>query len=146
MLKASRILVPIDFSDYSARALDCAKTLAEKFNASLHLLTVVPDPFALPNPGPMYVPVSPEYVDGLRRDAESHLRGLLTQSEQAQFRAESAVAFGDPYQEISDYVQRASIDLIVMGTRGRGGIAHMMLGSVAEKVVRTAPCPVVTVR
>jgi universal stress protein A len=146
MLKATRILVPIDFSDYSERALDCAKTLADKFNASLHLLTVVPDPFSLPTPGPLYVPVSPGYVEGLRRDAEAQLRALLTQAEQRQFRAESAVAFGDPYREISDYVQRASIDLIVMGTRGRSGVAHVMLGSVTEKVVRTAPCPVLTVR
>jgi len=62
-----KILVPVDFSEHSKRALACAKTLEERFEASLHLLTVVPDPFALPNPGRWYVPVAPEYVDGLPR-------------------------------------------------------------------------------
>ena len=146
MMTASRILVPVDFSGHSTRALDCAKTLAGKFGASLHLLTVVPDPFVLPNPGPLYVPLPPDYRDGLRQDAESHLRQLLTTPEEAQFNAQSAVAFGDPCQEILDYVKRASIDLIVMGTHGRGGVAHAFIGSVAEKIVRTAPCPVMTVR
>lgn len=141
-----KILVPVDFSEHSKRALACAKALAEKFDASLHLLTVVPDPFALPNPGRWYVPVSPEYVDGLRKDAESHLRELLTAAEHARFRTESAVAFGNAYAEILDYVKHAAIDMIVIGTHGRGQPAHALLGSVAEKVVRTAPCPVLTVR
>lgn len=146
MMTATHILVPVDFSEHSARALDCAKTLAQKFGASLHLLTVVPDPFVLPDPGPWYVPLPESYAEGLGQDAESHLRGLLTTAEQTQLRAKSAVAFGDPYREILDYVKRASIDLIVMGTHGRGGVAHALMGSVAEKVVRTAPCPVLTVR
>ena len=146
MMTATRILVPVDFSDHSRRALDCAKTLAEKFDASLHLLTVVPDPFVLPNPGPWYVPLPPNYRDGLRKDAEAHLRELLAPADQTRFRAELAVVFGDPYAEIADYMKRASIDLVVMGTHGRGGLAHAVLGSVAEKVVRAAPCPVLTVR
>jgi nucleotide-binding universal stress UspA family protein len=59
MMTGNRVLVPVDFSEHSARALDCAKTLAEKFVASLHVLTVVPDPFVLPDPGPWYVCHSP---------------------------------------------------------------------------------------
>lgn len=145
-MTASRILVPVDFSEHSGRALDCAKTLAGKFGASLHLLTVVPNPFTLPDPGPWYVPLPEGYAEGLRQDSESHLRGLLTQAEQTQLHSECAVAFGDPYREILDYVRRGSIDLIVMGTHGRGGVAHALMGSVAEKVVRTAPCPVLTIR
>jgi len=125
------ILVPVDFSDHSNRALDCAKSLAEKYGAALHLLSVV---------------LPANYPEGLRKDAESHLRRLLTHAEQKRLHAESAVAFGDPYREILDYAKRASIDLIVMGTHGRGGMAHVLIGSVAEKVVRTAPCPVMTVR
>ena len=80
MMTASRILAPVDFSEHSGRALDCAKTLAEKFGASLHLLTVVPNPFALPDPVSWYVPLPEGYAEGLRQDAESHLRGLLTQA------------------------------------------------------------------
>lgn len=145
-MTVTRILVPMDFSDPSKRALESAKTLAGKFDAALHLLTVVPDPFVLPNPSHWYVPVSPEYVNGLRRDAESHLNELLTPAEHSRFRVESAVAFGNPSAEILAYVEHATIDLIVMGTHGRGAMAHALLGSVAEKIVRTAPCPVVTVR
>lgn len=145
-MTASRILVPIDFSEHSTRALGYARTLAEKFGASLHLLTVVPDPFVLPDPTQWYVPLPEGYAEGLRKDADSHLRGLLTQAEQKPLRAESVVAFGDPYREILAYAKRASVDLIVMGTHGRSGVAHALMGSVAEKVVRTAPCPVLTVR
>ena len=145
-MTVKRILVPVDFSDYSIKALDCAKTLAEKFGAALHVLTVVPDPFVLPDPGPWYVPLPEGYAEGLRQGAESQLGGLLTQAERTQLRAETAVSFGNPYPEILDYVKRASIDLIVMGTHGRGAVAHALMGSVAEKVVRTAPCPVLTIR
>lgn len=146
MMTVATILVPVDFSEYSARALDCAKTLAEKFGASLHVLTVVPDPFVLPDPGPWYVPLPERYGEGLRQDAESHVHDMITPAERTTLRAESAVAFGDPYREILEYAKRASIDLIVMGTHGRGGMAHALMGSVAERVVRTAPCPVLTVR
>lgn len=146
MMTVKTILVPVDFSAHSMRALESGKTLADKFGASLHVLTVVPDPFVLPDPGPWYVPLPENYGKGLREDAESHLRGLLTQDEQARFRAETAVAFGDPYREILEYAKRASIDLIVMGTHGRGGVAHALMGSVAEKIVRTASCPVLTMR
>jgi nucleotide-binding universal stress UspA family protein len=146
MMTVTRILVPVDFSDQSTRALDCAKTLAEKFGAALHVLTVVPDPYVLPNPGPWYVPLPEDYTAGLRRDAESHLRDLLSAAERTSLRAETVVFFGNPAAEILDYVRRASVDLIVMGTHGRGGVAHAVLGSVAEKVVRAAPCPVLTVR
>lgn len=145
-MTVKQILVPVDFSEYSARALESAKTLASLFGASLHLLTVVPDPFVLPNPGPWYVAPANGYAEGLRQDAESHVRGLLTQAEEATFHAQSAVVFGDPCREILDYAHRMQIDLIVMGTHGRGGVAHALIGSVAERVVRTAPCPVLIVR
>jgi universal stress protein A len=142
----TRILVPVDFSDQSKRALECAKTFAKKFDAPLRLITVVPDPFVLPNPGPYYVPLPADYTEGLRQDAEAHLRDLLTPDERARFQAESVVAFGDPAREITDDAKRAGVDLVVMGTRGRGGLAHAVLGSVAEKVVRSVECPVVIVR
>jgi universal stress protein A len=146
MMTVARILVPVDFSDHSLRALDAAKSLAEKFGASLHLLTVVPDPFAFPSPGPMYVPVSPQYVDGLRHDAEAHLHGLLSAAETARFHGHYGVLFGDAHAEILDYISREQIDLVVMGTHGRSGVVRALMGSVAEKVVRTAPCPVLVVR
>jgi nucleotide-binding universal stress UspA family protein len=146
MMTVTRILVPTDFSDQSKRALDCARTLAEKFDAQIHLLTVVPDPFMLPNPTGLYMPLPAGYVEGLRHDAEAHLEGLMSHAERARFRVHAAVLFGDPAIKILDYVRPESIDLIVMGTHGRGGFAHALMGSVAEKVVRSATCPVLTVR
>jgi len=142
----TRVLVPVDFSEPSSRALDCAKALATKFGASLHLLTVIPDPFVLPNPSQWYVPAPPGYVEGLRRDADAHVRDLLTSAEQAGFRAQTAVLFGNPAEKILEYGDLERIDLIVMGTHGRGGVARALMGSVAETVVRAARCPVLTVR
>jgi len=145
-MRVKTILVPVDFSEHSKRALESAKTIADKFGASLHLLTVIPDPFVLPNPGSWYVPLPPNYISGLRQDAEAHLGELVTADERTRFHAELAVALGDPRDEILDYAKRLSIDLIVMGTHGRGGVARAVLGSVAEKVVRGAGCPVLVVR
>jgi universal stress protein A len=145
MTTFTQILVPLDFSDHSVRALERAKSVAEKFGSILHLLTVIPDPFVLPDPANTYA-LPPDYVDNLRRDAEARLRQSLSQAERTQFRAQDIVLFGNPYQQIRDYAQDHAIDLIVMGTHGRGAVAQAFLGSVAERVVRTAPCPVMTVR
>jgi len=145
-MNVTKILVPVDFSEQSTHALDCAKTLAEKFDAPIYLLTVVPDPFMLPNPSGLYMPLPAGYAEGLQRDAEAHLQGLLSYVERARFGVHSAVLFGDPAIKILDYVGVETIDLIVMGTHGRGGFAHALMGSVAEKVVRSATCPVLTVR
>jgi len=141
----TRILVPTDFSEHSKRALEWAKHLAEAFGASIHLFTVVPDPFVLPEPGRWYVPPPKGYVEGLRADADAHLGNLLTQADRTRFRVESAVAFGDPAREILDYAMHAGIDVIVMGTHGRTGLARVLLGSVAQRVVGAAHCPVLTV-
>jgi nucleotide-binding universal stress UspA family protein len=138
-MNVTKILVPVDFSKQSTLALDCAKTLARKF-------TVVPDPFMLPNPSGLYMPLPAGYAEGLQRDAEAHLQGLLSPAERTRFRVDSAVLFGDPATKILDYVGLETVDLIVMGTHGRGGFAHALMGSVAEKVVRSATCPVLTVR
>jgi nucleotide-binding universal stress UspA family protein len=146
MMRITKILVPVDFSTQSTHALDCAKTLAEKFEAPIHLLTVVPDPFMLPNPSGLYMPLPAGYVEGLQRDAEAHLQELLPPVERARLQVHSAVLFGDPAMKILDYAGLETIDLIVMGTHGRGGFAHALMGSVAEKVVRAATCPVLTIR
>jgi len=146
MTTPKRILVPTDFSDQSSRALEWAKNLASVYGASLHLLTVVPEPFVLPDPGTFSVPLPSGYVDGLRRDAEAHLHAALSPAERERLNARSAVLFGHPYGEILDYATRERIDLIVMGTHGRGALGRAVLGSVAERIVRTAPCPVLTVR
>ena len=145
MTPPKRILVPTDFGDASGRALEYAKSLASLYGASLHLLTVVPEPFVLPDPGSFYVPLPSAYIEGLRKDAETHLQAALDPLEGERFSARGAVLFGQPSGEILDYAAREQIDLIVMGTHGRGALAKVVLGSVAERVVRAAPCPVLTV-
>jgi universal stress protein A len=146
------ILVPYDFAEASHHALAYAKGLAERFGSSLQLLHVLPDPNApyayMPlspdAPATYYVP--PDTVDEMMKEATVRLDGVLPSAERQSFRALTFVQLGDPRQEILHHAARQRVDLIVMGTHGRGGAAHLLLGSVAERVVRTAPCPVLTVR
>ena len=145
------ILVPFDFGDPALHALAFARGLAERFGAALHLLHVVPSPHletypaVTPfSPAPYFVPR--EIIDDMVKDAERRLEHVLGSSQRQAFRARTFVTTGDPRQEILAHAAHEHVDLIVMGTHGRTGAAHLFLGSVAEKVVRTAPCPVLTVR
>jgi universal stress protein A len=133
----TRILVPTDFSASSAAALDYARMLAARFGASLHLLHVLENDFLLP------MVVDPQTVEaGVLRQ----LHELLT-IEDRERGAVPAVLRSDAVADaIVSYARSGGIDLIVMGTHGRGGFAHLLRGSVAERVVRTAPCMVLTDR
>jgi nucleotide-binding universal stress UspA family protein len=132
----TRILVPTDFSAPSDAALAYARVLAGTFGPSLHLLHVLDNVFlraVLADP----------------RDQETaalgQLRDRLTAEDRTRLHALPVVERSDePADEIVSYARTRDIDLIVMGTHGRGGMAHLLMGSVAEKVVRGAPCPVVT--
>jgi nucleotide-binding universal stress UspA family protein len=141
----TRILVPTDFSEPSDAALEYAKELAARFGASLHLLHVVEEPFVVGIAAERYVPESPEITATLRADAEFRLAERLTEAERAKLRATSEVLTGPSAPTIVNAARDLAIDLIVMGTHGRTGIAHAIMGSVAERVVRAAQCPVLTV-
>lgn len=144
----TRILVPTDFSAPSDAALATAKDLATRFGASLHLVHVLEDPYAVAAYSVEalgYLP--PGMKETWQHEAEKHLNALLTPAERLQFKATTTVLFsGSAAREIVEHAQDKRIDLIVMGTHGRGGMAHLLLGSVTERVVRTATCPVLTVR
>ena len=143
----SRILVPTDFSATSDAALSCARVLADKFGASLHLLHVLEDPFtvgALVGSGE--IPDAPELRAALLKDAETKLAHRLTAHDRQQLRATTQVIVGSPALTIVDYASNGHMNLIVMGTHGRTGMAHLLMGSVAERVVRLASCPVLTTR
>lgn len=144
----TRILVPTDFSAQSDAALATAKEFATRFGASLHLVHVLEDPYAVAAYSADalgYLP--PGIKESWQQEAEKHLNALLTPAERTKFKAKTTVLFsGSAAREIVEYAQNNHLDLIVMGTHGRGGFAHLLLGSVAERVVRTATCPVVTVR
>jgi nucleotide-binding universal stress UspA family protein len=140
------ILVPTDFSEPSVLALASAKELARALKASIHLLHVVQDPLSQAWALESYGSVPADLLPRLEAAAQKDLAKALPESEQATFRAALVTEVGSPFSKIVDYAKTHHVDLIVMGTHGRGVIAHALLGSVAERVVRLAPCPVMTVR
>ncbi len=143
----ARILVPTDFSPPSTAALATAGALAAQFGASIHLIHILEDPYTAAAFAPDtygYVPAG--LRESWRQDAQAQLEALLDAPEKAQFQVTTTLTFGPPAQAIVDYARDHGINLIAMGTHGRGGFAHLLLGSVAEQVVRTAECPVLTVR
>ena len=141
----SRILVPTDFSDASDAALAYGKMLAERFGASLHVVHVIEQP-VIAGGLDIYATELPRILEAAQREAETRLSRLLTDTERDQFRASTEVTDGPTARTIVAIAERDGADLIVMGTHGRGGVAQLLLGSVAEKVVRMASCPVLTLR
>jgi nucleotide-binding universal stress UspA family protein len=146
MIALKKILVPTDFSETSEVALRYGKALAETFGGTLHLLHVLPDPLAQPWGPEAYGVSIPDITAEMKRSALERLAALVPQAERGRVDVESGIQVGSPFVEILRHAQDRAIDLIVMGTHGRGPVAHMLMGSVAEKVVRSAPCPVLTVR
>lgn len=137
-----RILLPTDFSDTAQHALGYAREMAERFGAEVHVLHVVADP----TPHEWAVGAATLVVSDLLKtweaDAERHLGAISLDG----IETVRAIRVGHAFFEILQYATDNAIDMIVMGTHGRGPVKHLLLGSVAEKVVRKAPCPVLTVR
>jgi nucleotide-binding universal stress UspA family protein len=145
MTTFTRILVPVDFEDTSREALTYASMLAQRFGASLSLVHVFDDVFAEAAYTPdVYAPLPPALRERAVRDLQEKLTALLPPAGGDDNRAE--VIVGTPAKGIVDYARAQRADLIVMGTHGRRGFSHALLGSVAERVLRTAPCPVLTIR
>jgi nucleotide-binding universal stress UspA family protein len=142
----TRILVATDFSETSDAALAYARTLADSLGASLHLVHVFDDPYG----NALVAEVSASVYDSMRAtgmtQARRRLLRRLPPADRKQFQGSTAIVTGAPAEAIVDYAADRGMDLIVMGTHGRSGFAHLLLGSVAEQVVRTARCPVLTVR
>jgi nucleotide-binding universal stress UspA family protein len=147
MIALKNVLVATDFSEPSATALEYGRALARTFHASLHVIHVVDSAVLqgmLPDAAPSnYGELLQELEDSRRRQLEATVRDDDRRELNATpvLRSRTGPAAG-----IVSYARGANIDLIVMGTHGRGGWSHLIMGSVAEKVVRTAPCPVLTVR
>jgi nucleotide-binding universal stress UspA family protein len=146
MLSLRRILVPIDFSPPSRDALVYAAALADKVGAELILLHVVQDLAVFLPDAVTVTPVALPPVEQLTAAVREGLTRFLRESQLEGRQVQEEVREGSPHAEIVTFAAEAGIDLIVMGTHGRGGLRHMLLGSVTEKVVRSAPCPVLTVR
>lgn len=145
VIPAKNILAPTDFSETANRALVYAKALARTLGASLHVLHVMQDPL-------VYVPILEGYgaLPNFREQTEKEVGPLLTkvqtEADQQGLEVQVAMQWGNPFVEIIRYSKEHQIDLVVMGTHGRSPLEHILLGSVAEKVVRKGICPVLLVR
>jgi len=143
----SRILVPTDFSPPSEAALEYARILAAKFGSSLRILHVIDDPTASSDfVADGFAPSTEDIRTALLEQTRTRLDGLMNQVDRMRYHAHADAVLGMPAATIIDYAAATHASLIVMGTHGRTGLAHLLMGSVAEQVVRTAPCPVLTVR
>lgn len=144
MTKPQRILVPTDFSEESNAAKVYATMLADALGGTLHVLHVIPDPLAMGwGVDAAYLP---QMLEQTERNVREQLDRVLTAEERQRLSAEIAVEIGSPAARIVEYAEKNGIDLIVMGTRGRGAIERMWVGSVTQAVMRRAPCPVVCVQ
>ena len=143
----TKILVPVDFSPHAERAFSYATALAHRLGAELTLVHVVEDPFATGAWGAeVYIPNIGEFLQNLVAAAERQLTMLKDGAAATGVATKTAVITGRPAQSIVEHAASERCDLIVMGTHGRTGLSHAVMGSVAERVLRKAPCPVLTVR
>ncbi len=147
MLQLSKVLFPSDFSDLSLHAFSYAKSFATTYQAELHVIHVVDEAtqywMAM---GPNSLPVGPppeELIQAARQELKKFVGQHLADVEDS---VRTDVLIGRPFMEIIRYARENDIDLIVLGTHGRSGLKHALLGSVAERVVRKSHCPVLTIR
>lgn len=148
MLRLKKILYPTDFSEYSLAVLPFAVGLTQQNDAELYCLHVVEMPRQEYLIGDYMVPLDVPHVpeDKIIRTARARLEKFVAENLSKLDKVTSRVLIGTPFVEIIRYAKDQFIDLIVIGTHGHSALAAMLLGSVAEKVVRKAPCPVLTVR
>jgi universal stress protein A len=138
-----RILCPIDFSEYSREATRTAMALASESDAEVTLVHV----YQLPVPGSPELPVDPGVIEAFVESTEQALAEYAKESATlGSARVSSMAVQGVPWDQVVTLAREGDFDLVVMGTHGRTGLKHALLGSVAERVVRHAPCPVLVVR
>jgi len=144
MRQPRQILVPTDFSEAANAARTYATMLADAFGATLHVLNVIPDPLAMGwGADAAYLP---QLLERTEQNVREQLESTLTPEERKKFHVQSAVDIGVPVDCIVEYADKHGIDLIVMGTHGRGTVERLWVGSVTQGVLRRASCPVVVVQ
>ena len=147
MITLKNILVATDFSEPSDAALNYGRALARSFSATLHVLHIVGNLTSAVYGAEAYVATAPEMQREIEDAARAQLDALLVDNDPVPLPVRRVLLVSDaPALAIVKYAADSNIDLIVTGTHGRGAVAHLLMGSVAERVVRTAPCPVLTVR
>lgn len=145
VLYLKHLLVPLDFSDCCRQALTEAVALARQFGSRISLVHVV-EPMVLPENLMLAVPELPEVGGNLVQDAEARLTRIAEREIPTELRGAMLVRIGRPFDEICQVAASEKVDLIVIPTHGYTGFKHVLLGSTAERVVRHAPCPVLTLR
>jgi nucleotide-binding universal stress UspA family protein len=138
MLPIDTIVVPVDFSEHSRRAVDYALELAAQFKARLHLIHA--------SDLPEKVPLADAWCQAMKHEISLGLNEYLDDADAAGVDAESHVSDRLPWEAISSLAEEVDADLIVMGSHGRTGLQHAFLGSVAERTLRVARCPVLIVK
>jgi len=144
MIAFKTILVPVDFSNDSAKALEYGIELAQRFQGKLHLLHSYPIHIGGIAPYGMVVPES--FERDCREAASKRLAEWEAKAKASGIPVDSTVTPAFAVEAIGEEAERIGADLIVMGTRGLTGVKHVLLGSVAERTIRTASCPVLTVK
>ena len=152
MLPAKKILCPTDFSEPSYKALKTANDLAMQFSSELILIHIITPMQIFPS-APGFAPGQPaaggyitaEMTEEIREHAQKSLEMAIEDKISPEVKVQKVVFQGNPAEGITSYAEENDIDVIVIGTHGYTGWRHLLIGSVTEKVVRSAPCPVLTI-
>lgn len=145
MIPIKNILVPTDFSEPAEAALQYARTLAMEFSSRVHVLHIVPEPYAYPWGTELSTFSLANILSESETGARELLKAVAAGLDLPADRVVTDASVGPPVDQILDYIGEKGIDLVVMGTHGRGMVGHLLIGSVAERVVRRSPVPVLTV-
>lgn len=147
MIAMKNILVATDFGEAADNALTYGRELATKFDATLHVLHVAENVYITAFGAETYASFAPDLQRDIEQNAQRRLHDAVLDSDGSGPRTIPVVmTSSSPAFAIIDYAREHDIDLIIMGTHGRGALGHILMGSVAERVVRLAPCPVLTIR
>lgn len=146
MFPVNKILCPLDFSENSMEALDNAIEMARQLSAKLilaHVITPIP---VVPTPShPSEFDIS-SYREMLKDTADKNMDSIVKDKIPSGVEFEKIISSGDPAQEIDKIAQNEDVDLLIISTHGRSGLKHLIFGSVAEKIIRHTPCPVLTIK
>ena len=142
MVEFGKILIPTDFSESAENASLYALSLAEKYGSKIYVVHVI-EPFTYTSD--LGIDMGDQY-QVMEATAKRFLDDIVTSIKEKNIDVEGILLSGEPFVEIIKYAKQEQVNLIIMSTHGRSGIEHMLLGSVAEKVVRKSPCPVLTVK
>jgi len=146
MIKIEKILFPTDFSEHSKHAFSYAVSFAKEYGARLYMLHIVEDVQYLANAYMFDVPIMPSFADMEQSRLKEMQEFIDRETADSSISIEKMIKHGRPFIEIIQTARDENIDLIVIATHGRSGLEHVFFGSTAEKVVRKAPCPVLSIR